>query len=326
MHAANRRLRLNATLVLALATVSAGWADPVNNARPPKDDDDLRHWLQNMVWHHRFTDREISSATGLSADQVAAAKKRLQVSLANRPKRNPDDPLLVVPYPGGRHPRIAFLDGAVHPQRETKVSVFTPWDDSSYVVLDIPEAIRYQDGLLYLAHTHVPTLWTKLGVDLEKLEWRRRKGDLLVMERVLPNGVAFSTVVAPKADSVRMSMTLTNGSNEKLTNLVVQNCVMLKAAKGFSSLTQKNKVLHSPYAACRNEAGDRWIITAWVPCVRPWANAPCPCLHSDPKFPDCAPGESQTLHGWLSFYEGKDIQGEFQCIDATGWRGTAAPK
>jgi hypothetical protein len=49
--------------------------------------------------------------------------------------------LFVLPYPGGRHPRIGFLDGAVNPQRETKISVSTPWDEQSYVVVDLPEAI-----------------------------------------------------------------------------------------------------------------------------------------------------------------------------------------
>ena len=66
----------------------------------------------------------------------------------------------MLPYPGGRHPRIGFLEGAIDPQRETKLSVFTPWHDSSYVVADVPEAIWSNLGLTYLAHTHIPTIWT----------------------------------------------------------------------------------------------------------------------------------------------------------------------
>jgi hypothetical protein len=62
----------------------------------------------------------------------------------------------------------------------------------------------------------------------------------------------------------------------------------------------------------RNEAGDRWIITAWQRCQRAWGNAPCPCLHSDPQFPDLAPGESHTLSGSLWFYEGKEIDKELK--------------
>jgi hypothetical protein len=45
----------------------------------------------------------------------------------------------------------------------------------------------------------------------------------------------------------------------------------------------------------------------------------CPCFHSDPKFADLEPGPQSRLHGWLSFYEGPDIQAEFARIEALGW-------
>src|SRR5262249_11752718 len=144
------------------------------NARPAVSDADLRYWLGNMAIHHRFALPEMGAALGLTADEVAAALKRLDIDPARTPRRAPDAPLLVLPYPGGRHPRVGFLDGAICPQRETKVSVFTPWDPSSYVVVDVPEAIFSNLGLLYLAHTHVPTIWTRQGVTLEPLEWNRR--------------------------------------------------------------------------------------------------------------------------------------------------------
>jgi hypothetical protein len=231
--------------------------------------------------------------------------------------------LLVLPYPGGRHPRIGFLDGAVAPQRETKVSVFTPWDESSYVVADVPEAIWSNLGLTYLAHTHVPTIWTKQKIDLPKLEWNRRVDGTLDYERQLPNGIALGAKVIPGRDAVRMELWLRNGTKETLSDLRVQNCVMLKGAKGFDEQTNANKVFSKPYVACKDTTGRRWIISAWEPCNRPWANPPCPCLHSDPKFPDCAPGETQRLRGWLSFYEGEDVQVELKRLDQTGWREPA---
>ena len=95
---------------------------------------------------------------------------------------------------------------------------------------------------------------------------------------------------------------------------------MLKGAKGLTAQSNENKVLRNPYVAVHDTDRKRWIITAWDPCHRPWANPKCPCLHSDPKFPDCAPGETQHLRGWLSFYEGTDIEAEFDRIEATGWR------
>ena len=68
----------------------------------------------------------------------------------------------------GRHPRIGFLDGAIRPQRETKISVFTPWDPHSYVVVDVPEAIWSNLGLTYLAHTHIDTVWTKKKIEVAR--------------------------------------------------------------------------------------------------------------------------------------------------------------
>ena len=309
--------------VVACAVVSTNTeisvAEPAN-ARRPKDDADLRFWLQNMVWYHHFTMEEINAATGLSDDEVTLALRKFDISTTNRPKRPANAPLLVMPYPGGRHPRIGFLDGAVDPQRETKISVFTPWDEASYVVVDVPEAIWSNLGLIHLAHTHVPTVWTRQKVELEKLEWNRRAGGTFDIERKLPNGIVFGAKVTTSTNAVRMELWLTNGTKETLGDLRVQNCVMLKGAKGFEQQTNDNKTLSSPYAACRSADGKRWIITAWEPCHRPWANAPVPCLHSDPKFPDCAPGETKRLLGWLSFYEGTDIEGEFRRIAQSGWR------
>jgi hypothetical protein len=304
-------------LLLAALPGSAPSADeaPPAEGRRPASEAKLHSWLENMVWYHRFTLAEASAALGMKEDEVKAALEKFKISAATRPERKPGDPLLVLPYPGGRHPRIGFLEGAIRPQRETKVSVFTPWDPKSYVVLDVPEAIWSNLGLTYLAHTHVPTVWTKKGVTLERLEWQRKKDGSLVVERTLPNGIRFGSRVVPGADAVRMEMWLYNGTKEKLTDLRVQNCVMLKGAAGFTAQTNDNKVLSAPFAAVHSADGKRWVITAWQPCHRAWANARCPCLHSDPKFPDCPPGQTKRLYGWLSFYEGKDVKAEFARID-----------
>ncbi len=301
---------------------TACFGDPLTplNARKPGTEAELRYWLQNMVWHHRFSNEEVTAATGFPAGEVEAALKRLNITPENRPPRPAGAPLLVLPYPGGRHPRIGFLDGAVDPQRETKISIFTPWDRNSYVVADVPEAIWSNLGLTYLAHTHVPTVWSRQGIQLEPLEWTRHRDGTLAFERKLPNGIRFGARVVPAAASVGMELWLMNGTDRPLSDLRVQNCVMLKGAAGFQAQTNDNKVLSAPYAAARSAGGDRWVITAWDPCDRPWANPPCPCVHSDPKFPDCPPGETRRLRGWLSFYEGNDLQAERRRIDETGWR------
>jgi peptidoglycan/xylan/chitin deacetylase (PgdA/CDA1 family) len=296
---------------------------PPDDFRRPLNDDDLRSWLENMSVFHRYAPAEIGAATGLSSEDVAAALERFGLASKSPPPRGRDDPLVVRPYPGGRHPRIGFLDGAIRPQRESKVSVFTPWNDGGYVVVDVPEAIWSGQGaareLLYLAHTHVPTLWDQQGITLERLEWTRGPSGKLTVRRNLPNGVSFGAEIVPTRDEVRMELWITNGTKTPLSGLRVQNCVLLKAAHGFESQTNDNKVFDSPYVACRNSGGNRWIITAWRPCVRPWANPPCPCLHSDPQFPDCAAGETRRIRGWLSFYEGDDVKSEFRRIDASDW-------
>jgi hypothetical protein len=114
-------------------------------------------------------------------------------------------------------------------------------------------------------------------------------------------------------------MWLRNGSDETLRGLRVQNCVMLARAAGFDVQHNQNTRFQAPYAACGNQDGTRWIITAWLPCRRTWSNADCPCLHSDPQFPDCEPGQTQELVGWLSFYQGTDIDQELTRIAATRW-------
>jgi hypothetical protein len=96
--------------------------------------------------------------------------------------------------------------------------------------------------------------------------------------------------------------------------------VLLKGAKGFEQQDNKNKVFSGPYVACHDRDGKRWIITAWQPLHRGWANPPCPCLHSDPKFPDCPPGETKRVQGRLWFYEGTEIEKEIRRLDQSGWR------
>lgn len=289
------------------------------NVRRPVDNADLKYWLQNMR-RHGFSGDEMAAATGLTAQEVQDALERFDLPDGAATTRPLDAPLLVLPYPGGRHPRLGFLEGAVAPQRETKISVFTPRDPASYVVVDVPEALWSNLGLTYLAHTHLPTIWTRQNVELPRLEWNRRPDGVLDIERVLPNGIAFGARITAGADAVRMELWLKNGTPEPLSDLRAQVCVLLKGAKGFSAQTNDNKVLAAPYAACRSEDGRRWIITAWEPCHRTWANPPVPCVHSDPKLPDCAPGQTVRARGWLSFYEGGDVEAEFRRIEQTGWR------
>lgn len=293
--------------------------DPnANNGRSFSDQSETEYWMRNMVAYHRFNDQEIAWATGLKKEEVQRLREELTKSGKLKVSFEKNQ-LTLLPYPGGRHPRTGFLDGAIRPQRETKISVFLPWDTTSFVVVDVPEAIWSNLGLTYLAHTHIPTVFDKMNVKLKKMEWDRSKAGELSLNRILPNKIEFGSKVVNLGKHIRMQMTLKNGSGKKLTDLRVQNCVMLKSAKDFDQQTNDNKRFIGPYVVCHDSSKERWIITAWKPLHRAWANPPCPCLHSDPKFPDCGPGETGKLEGWLSFYEGKDIDSEVKRIEKTEW-------
>lgn len=290
---------------LLLAHNSVGLAQP----RRPATEATLRDWMENMVVYHGYQADEIRAATGLSEEEVAAALKRY--AFPPRPASvGPGAPLRVLPYPGGRHPRLGFFDGAVDPQRDTKLSVFTPWDPRSYVVVDVPEAIFTRTGLIYLAHTHVPTVWEQKGVKLPPLEWRRRPDGAWEMERTLPDGVAFGVLARPQRDQLALRWWLYNGSKEPVRDIRAQVCVLLGRAAGFTAKSATNKLLDAPFAAAGDETGRRWSITAWEPLNRPWQNPPVPCIHSDPALPDVPPAETRAARGWLWFHEGPDPRAE----------------
>jgi hypothetical protein len=297
---------------------------PLHAARPLPSGSQRSKWLENMAQLHRFSIAEISAATGMSDTDVEMSLQELH--LEARPandlsKQTPlesaappmDKKIRIAPYPGGRHPRIGFRDGALWPQRETKMSLFAPWQDGGYVVADFPEAIWWNSDsgreLLYLAHSHVPTIWDQKGIALEATEWESTP-EGWKSTRKLPNGVTFETTASPQDSAVFFSMTVQNGTNKPLQGVTVQQCLMLGAADGFSDRTNTRHRHEGPFSLASDPSNMRWIITAWQSCQRAWTNPPCPCLHSDPVFPDCPPGQSQSLSGWVWFYEGKAIDQE----------------
>ncbi|MCG8649982.1 MAG: CehA/McbA family metallohydrolase [Pirellulales bacterium] len=267
------------------------------NARPLADSPQRQAWLENMILHHRFTAHEVRLATGLSIRAARQAVQRIRAKAATADSATASG-LRVMPYPGGRHPRTGFLDGAIDPQRETKVSVFPPWKDGGYAVVDVPEAIFSNLGLTYLAHQHIPTIWTDASTELERLEWQRQPDGALAFERQLPNGISFgSRVFGFAGDAVAMEMWLHNGTEQPLTGLRSQVCVMMKGLVGFNTQRRRDQVVHEPFVAVRADDSDRWLITAWQPIRRCWTNPPVPCVHSDPVFPDCQPGKTVRVRG-----------------------------
>jgi peptidoglycan/xylan/chitin deacetylase (PgdA/CDA1 family) len=250
---------------------------------------DLRFWLPNMLQNHHYTIDEAALVSGLAAGEIARQKPSSESS-----------PARVMPYPGGRPLRVAFREGAIDPMRGTKVSVFLPWEPSSYVVVDLPEAIFSNRGLLFLAHTHVPTIWNDRNIIIENVDWSRT-GAGLRSEWKLPNGVIFGATIGAVDDRVEMELWLRNGSPEELTQLRTQICVLLKGAAGFNQTTNANKIYGKNHVTVRDANSGRSIATEWERCGRTWGNTQCPCMHSDPILPDCPPGETVRVRGKLWF-------------------------
>ncbi len=176
-------------------------AEELSVGRPFLSDADRAYWLRSMIVDHRFTPEEIAEAAGMTSYEAARTVREWRSQQAVPTPKG--EGLRMLPYPGGRHPRLGFSRGAVAPQRETKVSVFAPWDDESYVVVDVPEAIFSNLGLIYLAHTHVPTIWDEQGIKLGRQEWVRHADGSLTSERRLPNGIRFGANVIPSKSVVR---------------------------------------------------------------------------------------------------------------------------
>jgi hypothetical protein len=264
----------------------------------------LDFWLPNMALDHRYQLEEIMQVTKLP-------RKALEQRLANQgvPSASPaaDGRVKVLPYPGGRHPRIGFLDGAIDPLRGTKVSIFPPWANGGYVVLDLPEAIFSSLGLIFLAHTHIPTLWDAQNALIENRDWVVEKsGDLHSAWR-LPNGIAFGAQVTPQTEGAAFELWLENGTGAKLSALRTQVCLMLKAAPGFNEQNQERKQYEAPLVVVKAAEADRYLLLAFEQCGRAWGNESCPCVHSDPVLPNAAPGERVSVRGLLRFYAGTDI-------------------
>lgn len=265
----------------------------------------LDFWLRNMLNDHHYT---MDEAMQVSCLPEPVLKERLAQTGGESAFSTNGSRIKALPYPGGRHPRIGFLEGAIDPLRGTKASIFPPWENGGYVVLDIPEAIFSNLGLTFLAHTHIPTIWDMQHVAIINRDWLVEDG-VLHSEWKLPNGIVFGARVTPLEDGADLELFLENGTDAALTGLRTQICLMLKAAPGFEEQNQERKEYEAPLTVVKACDADRYLLLAFEHCGRSWGNEKCPCVHSDPVLPDAAPGERVAARGRLLFYEGADIEG-----------------
>ncbi len=266
------------------------------------------YWLRNMAIDHNYTPDEIAKVMHWDVEKVGAELEKLERTTENE---SSFDRVKVKPFPGGRHPRISFRDGMLSPMRGTKLSVFLPWSESDFLVLDLPEAVMTQFGLTFLGHKHIPSVYDYQLTEISNSDWNETEDGSYENLWKLPGNIDIGVKVTPGKEDVDMELWLTNRTKDTLlTDMQTQVCVMLGQADGYKSLTNDNKIIGCPVVAVNSESGDHWILTAWEGCSHPWGNPNCPCMHADPSFPDCPPGQTVRLRGKLWFYQGKDIQTE----------------
>ena len=128
-----------------------------------------------------------------------------------------------------------------------------------------------------------------------------RDGSGLRSDWTLPNQIGFGASVVPVEDRIEMELWLRNGTAVPLSKLRTQICVLLKGAAGFNQQTDSNKTFGKEVASIRGDDGRHSVLTQWERCGRTWGNKACPCLHSDPVLPDCAPGQTVRVRGKLWF-------------------------
>jgi peptidoglycan/xylan/chitin deacetylase (PgdA/CDA1 family) len=298
------------------AFIDAGQApaDPLSTTRYPPDEKlvppveaeatraRLPYWLKSMVTDHNYSREEAAAVAGLTPAEIERKIQEWKV-----PGVSTSPAVRISPYPGGRHPRIEFQEGAVNPLRGSKASVFLPWNPAAYVVVDVPEVLFVDLDRIFLAHTYIPTVWNRKNIVIENVDWQPIE-DGLQSEWRLPNGIRFGASIRLVQQQVALELWLSNGTEAPLRKLRGQVCVMLKGAPEFNALTDENKILRSPATAVRSASGNWWILTEWEKPWRVWTNRRCPCMHSDPTLPDCAPGQTVRVRGRLWFHEGENIE------------------
>jgi peptidoglycan/xylan/chitin deacetylase (PgdA/CDA1 family) len=282
---------------------------------------DLAFWLENMISFHGYSWDEAAVVTGIGPQQLQKLAADSKIN-TGPPRTEEVRPIRILPYPGGRHPRIGHREGAIDPVRGTKASIFLPWKQAGYIVIDLPETIEtLSDGrVLFLAHTSCPTsrtpcdatVWTDRNIWLENVDWVRNERGGLERRQILPNTITFGASIRPGVGDVEMEFYLKNESATTLIKPRAAICVMLGSAPGFNQQTNANKIFRCPAAAVGSSHGDRWILLCWQRCFQADGNREVPCLHADPMLPDCPPGKTVRVLGRLWFYEGANVEDELR--------------
>jgi hypothetical protein len=268
--------------------------------------------MDNIYNYHHFTNGEMQSVTGYNTSTIDSLLVDLNDMVL---RKRSEQKIIIKPYPGGRHPRIGFQDGMRSPMRGTKASAFLPWNEKDFIIIDLPEAVSTQFGLTFLGHKHIPTVFDYQRIPIKNHDWEILNNGGLKNVWLLPNNMEIRSEIHPGSEYIDLKLFLHNGTSDTiLTDLKTQVCIMFTNAPEFNVQSNENKIFDCPITAVHSTDSSRWIITGWDNCINAWGNEDCPCMHADPIFPECNPGETVQLSGKIWFYKGSNINSKIKEI------------
>ena len=215
--------------------------------------------------------------------------------------------------------------------------VHLPWPGAGCVMLDFPEAVFSDQGLMFLSHES--RCFKQLWPNLPKAEWTAVRGGI-AFERRLPNNFVYGGSLAAASDQrVDLRLWARNEDEIPIGELKLQVCAYLPQAPDFAARTMANKWVHvagrgwmrypealasgvkrgrwrlgwraglpscdAPLIATESADGRRFLITEWGDATYSLTGNPDhPCMHADPVWPDLAPGRSAEITGRLECHEG----------------------
>jgi len=122
--------------------------------------------------------------------------------------------------------------------------IHLPWDDAGFLELRFPETLRCNLGLLFIDHVRadMPPV-----VRVERLPaWVKDEETGAVSYVVdLPNGVSFGGTATPAAGRVEVEFWVRNDTEQPLTGLHTQFCLVQTKAPPFSEGSLTRTYIHS---------------------------------------------------------------------------------
>ncbi len=212
-----------------------------------------------------------------------------------------------------------------------------PWPSDGYVWLDFPEAVFSGRHLLFLSH--ISATFQQAYPYVPRVPWRETV-DGIAFHRTLPNGIGISgSVTVTDERTIGLELHLSNGTDRKLGDVRIQTCAYLRAIREFADYTNDNKFVHVadrrwlplsealdldddrgayhvgwrsgpqaadlPLVVTRSARAERLVAMTWrADTYSLVGNPDHPCMHADPFFEDLLPGECETIHGELVFFDG----------------------